>query len=177
MDRALLRVAFNKLTLGSVLLLVAAGGQQPCGLELLGSCLAEPRPPTHPHEVAPPASPPPPSGQVIVTAPGALFAKGADLFNALVEASGKLKGKVVLVTAKTESDNGKPIVDYFGLDVESKEPQVGAAGGGYGFRRPSSCAALHTALSVLRRRRHAGAGRRSRSGSAGPRPHTASFLP
>ena len=38
--------------------------------------------------------------QVIVTAPGEMFAKGADLFNALVEASGKLKGKVVMVTAK-----------------------------------------------------------------------------
>ena len=41
-----------------------------------------------------------------------------------MEAAGKLKGKVVMVVAKTESDNGKPIIDYFGLDKSKKEPQV-----------------------------------------------------
>lgn len=30
------------------------------------------------------------------------------------------------MTAKLESDNGKPIIDYFGLDKEAKGPQVRA---------------------------------------------------
>lgn len=64
------------------------------------------------------------NNQVIITAPGAQFAKDAPLFKTLLEASSKLKGKVVMVTAKLESDNGKPIIDYFGLDKEAKGPQV-----------------------------------------------------
>jgi len=64
------------------------------------------------------------NNQVIITAPGANFAKDAALFKTLLEASTQLKGKVVMVTAKTESDNGKPIIDYFGLDKEAKDPQV-----------------------------------------------------
>lgn len=39
-------------------------------------------------------------------------------------AASKLKGKIVLVVAKTESENGKPIIDYFGLDKTKKEAQV-----------------------------------------------------
>ena len=42
-----------------------------------------------------------------------------------MDAAAKLKGKIVMVVAKTESDNGKPIIDYFGLDKELKTPQVG----------------------------------------------------
>ncbi|PSC75600.1 disulfide isomerase-like 1-4 [Micractinium conductrix] len=64
------------------------------------------------------------NSQVIVTAPGELFAKDGELFKTLVGVSSKLKGKVVLVTAKTESDNGKPIMDYFGLSKDATEPQV-----------------------------------------------------
>ena len=36
----------------------------------------------------------------------------------------QFKGKVVMVIAKTESENGKPIVQFFGLETELKTPQV-----------------------------------------------------
>jgi hypothetical protein len=80
-----------------------------------------------------------PAPQLIVTAPGEQFAKGSPLFKALVDAAAKLKGKIVMVVAKTESDNCKPIIDYFGLDKELKTPQVGGRGAlaGWGVEHAS----------------------------------------
>lgn len=86
------------------------------------------------------------NNQVIVVARGETFAKGSDLFKTLLEASSQLKGKVVMVTAKAESDNGKPIVDYFGLDKESKDTQVvgfdSGAGKKFKFEGPVTAEAL-----------------------------------
>ncbi|KAI7840070.1 hypothetical protein COHA_006200 [Chlorella ohadii] len=62
--------------------------------------------------------------QVIVTAPGEAFKKDSKLFKALVGAASELKGKIIFVTAKTESENAKPIIDYFGLDKSKSEPQI-----------------------------------------------------
>jgi protein disulfide-isomerase A1 len=62
--------------------------------------------------------------QVIVTAPGEEFKKGSALFKALLGAAKELKGQIIFVTAKTESDNAKPIIDYFGLDKSKTEPQI-----------------------------------------------------
>ncbi|KAI3433908.1 hypothetical protein D9Q98_003710 [Chlorella vulgaris] len=86
------------------------------------------------------------SHQVIIVAPGESFAKGSDLFNTLVEASSKLKGKIVMVTAKVEGDNGKPIIDYFGLDKDSTDTQVvgfdSAGGKKFKFEGPVTAEAL-----------------------------------
>lgn len=40
--------------------------------------------------------------QVIVTAPGEAFAKGSDLFKALLDAAKELKGKIIFVSAAGE---------------------------------------------------------------------------
>lgn len=86
------------------------------------------------------------NNQVIITAPGAQFAKDSELFKALQEASAQLKGKVVMVTAKAESDNGKPIIDYFGLDKEATVPQVvgfdSGAGKKFKFEGPVTAEAI-----------------------------------
>lgn len=62
--------------------------------------------------------------QVIVVASEEQLTKGSGLTVALTEAANKVKGKVIFVTSKQGSEDGKPIADFFGLDKDAKEPQI-----------------------------------------------------
>lgn len=77
--------------------------------------------------------------QVIIVATPESFEKGADLRKAIEEASGATRGQVVWVTGKTDSAAADPIINYFGLNKESKEPQMVGfhADGGKKFAFPA----------------------------------------
>ncbi|GAB4818071.1 hypothetical protein N2152v2_005117 [Parachlorella kessleri] len=62
--------------------------------------------------------------QVIVGAPGKLLEKGSELVAALKEVSKAFRGELVFVISKVESDDAKPVLNFFGLDAEKQEPQV-----------------------------------------------------
>jgi len=62
--------------------------------------------------------------QVIIVSQDDDFKVGAALRKAIVDASAKTRGKIVWVTNPIGNQGGAPIITYFGLDKESKEPQV-----------------------------------------------------
>lgn len=62
--------------------------------------------------------------QVIVVAPGKSFEAMSALYKDLTTASGATRGKVMWVTAKVDSEGAGPVINFFGLDKDSKETQV-----------------------------------------------------
>lgn len=62
---------------------------------------------------------------MIVAAPEASFKPGSALFKDLLEVSSNLKGKAVIVTGATDNtEKSKPVLDFFGIDLKKKEPQI-----------------------------------------------------
>ena len=62
--------------------------------------------------------------QVIAVAPKKKLAPKTDLIKQLTKASSLTRGKVVWVTAALESEDSAPIINFFGLDKESSDPQI-----------------------------------------------------
>lgn len=62
---------------------------------------------------------------MIVAAPEASFKPGSALFKDLLEVSSKLRGKAIIVTGATDNtEKSKPVLDFFGIDLKKKEPQI-----------------------------------------------------
>jgi len=62
---------------------------------------------------------------MIVAAPEASFKPGSALFKDLLEVSSKLRGKAIIVTGATDNTKkSKPVLDFFGIDLKKKEPQI-----------------------------------------------------
>lgn len=62
--------------------------------------------------------------QVIVAAPSEAFKSDGALIKAITEAANKLRGRIVMVISKTDSEDATPILNFFGLGKENNEPQV-----------------------------------------------------
>lgn len=62
--------------------------------------------------------------QIIIVAPEEALAEGGAVRKEILAASAKTRGKVVWVVTKPDADSSQPIMDFFGLDKESTEPQV-----------------------------------------------------
>lgn len=62
--------------------------------------------------------------QVVVIAPGESFKAGQHLYDLLVEASLKLKGKLVIVAADLHAADSATVVDFFGFNTTAEEPQI-----------------------------------------------------
>ena len=58
-------------------------------------------------------------------APAEDLTPGSDLSNAMVKAAKAVRGKIIFVSSKLGTDDGAPIVSFFGLDAAATKPQVG----------------------------------------------------
>lgn len=62
--------------------------------------------------------------QIIVVAPQEALAEGGAVRKEILAASAKTRGKVVWVITNPDAETAEPIINFFGLDKESKDPQV-----------------------------------------------------